>query len=63
MKPGVRTTEFAVCVLMILFGGALVWRGHLTEGVALATSFAGHYVGLRAGKKIGNGGTELSRKP
>lgn len=57
MKPGVKTTEFAIVVMMVVFGGMLVWRDNLTEGITMATTFAGTYIGIRAGTKIGNGTT------
>ena len=54
MKAGAKTTEFAVVLVMIVFGAYLVWLGEKSAGITLATSFAGAFMGLRSGMKIGN---------
>lgn len=60
MKAGAKTTEFVVVLVMIAFGGFLVWQKQSSAGITMATTFAGAFMGLRSGMKIGNGNGKSS---
>jgi len=57
MKPGIKTSEFWISVLVIVFGAWLVYLDKTETGVSMVTLVSGYWIGTRSGMKKNGGGS------
>lgn len=56
MKPGLKSSEFWMSVLLVIFAAWLVHLDKTEAGISIASLVSGFWIAARTGMKVGNGG-------